>query len=167
MDAKRLRRRSFPKVRGLRLGVFTTPIRSFWSEVSSRNRRRIFREKGSASFNASAVEVRSWCFVDEFECTSFPRVAVVEGTGVEHRAFGQRLDHRETRVEDRSLEHLIHVLHLRRVSAGDKSRTRSDELGHRIDRPIDGTSWIGLRFPDRLESSGKSDSWSGHRRNCP
>ncbi len=100
---------------------------------------------GELEGGVSGAEVMSG-FVDEFELAAFAWVSGVEGAGVEHGALGEGFDGGEAGVEDGALEHFVHVLHLRGVGAGDKGGTSGDELGHRVDWAIDGSTWVGLGF---------------------
>ena len=58
-------------------------------------------------------------------------------------------------MKNGSLEHFVHVLHLRCVRAGDEGGSAGDELGHWVDRAINGTAWVGFGFaPNRSRRRG-------------
>lgn len=82
--------------------------------------------------------------VDEIELPAFAWNGVVEGSRVEHGAFGEGFDDGKAVVEDGSLEHLVHVLHVGGMGAGDEGRAAANELRHGVDGTVDGSPWIGL-----------------------
>src|SRR3954463_410973 len=58
--------------------------------------------------------------VDRLKCAALARRAVIESAGIEHDTLTEALDDAESIMEDGALEHGLHVLHLRGVSARDE-----------------------------------------------
>ena len=62
----------------------------------------------------------------------------------EHGALGKSFHDGETGVQDGTLEHFVHMLHLGSVGAGDEGRAAGDKLGHGVDGAVNCSTGVGL-----------------------
>ena len=83
-------------------------------------------------------------FDDGLENPTFARNGGIESAREEFYALGEDLNDTEAFVIHCPLNHLVHMIDLGRVSAGDKGRASGDELLDRVNRTVNGSDRVGF-----------------------